>query len=396
MSDTLRALETALVDDPDDLAAHAAYADLLMERGDPRGEFIRVQLALEDPNLSQQERQQLRRREQELQGRHGRDWLGGLAPHLLDQQGVPERRRRTDRAWHFQFARGWLDSVHGWYLGVEAARAFARSLPPLRLFRRLTIEESAFEPPGEFTPGPDVPDDTSYPALYALGHGVTFPNLRVLQVGVRPEDVTHGAFDRTAWAEGVVDMIARLPRVEELYLFANEVPTERLFALPNLTRLHVLEIHHRAEYALEVLAANPGLGRLTHLLIHPGGFPYDDAPGFRVDQVRAVAQSPHLLNLSHLRVLLLGIGDAGCEVLATSGILKRLKTLDLRHGTVTDAGARALAACPDVANLELLDLSDNALTHDGIRALEAAGARLAAHHQHDAGDEEWRYQGDIE
>jgi uncharacterized protein (TIGR02996 family) len=42
------ALEAALVENPDDLAAHRAYADHLMELGDPRGEFIQVQLALED------------------------------------------------------------------------------------------------------------------------------------------------------------------------------------------------------------------------------------------------------------------------------------------------------------------------------------------------------------
>jgi uncharacterized protein (TIGR02996 family) len=43
---TRAALETALFDHPDDLATHMAYADLLREQGDPRGEFIQVQLAL--------------------------------------------------------------------------------------------------------------------------------------------------------------------------------------------------------------------------------------------------------------------------------------------------------------------------------------------------------------
>src|SRR5262249_5265412 len=43
------ALEEALAEDPDDRAAHAAYADHLAERGNPRGELIQVQLALEDP-----------------------------------------------------------------------------------------------------------------------------------------------------------------------------------------------------------------------------------------------------------------------------------------------------------------------------------------------------------
>src|SRR5262249_7189339 len=42
VSPAQRALEQALVENPDDLAAHGAYADYLMEQGDPRGEFIQV------------------------------------------------------------------------------------------------------------------------------------------------------------------------------------------------------------------------------------------------------------------------------------------------------------------------------------------------------------------
>src|SRR5262249_54958968 len=59
-----RALEEALAADPEDVATHAAYADLLMERGDPldaaRGELVRVQLALEDPACPPEERDALR------------------------------------------------------------------------------------------------------------------------------------------------------------------------------------------------------------------------------------------------------------------------------------------------------------------------------------------------
>src|SRR5262249_2368564 len=46
------ALEEAIFESPDDVASHAAYADYLQEQGDPRGEFIQVQLALEDEKLA--------------------------------------------------------------------------------------------------------------------------------------------------------------------------------------------------------------------------------------------------------------------------------------------------------------------------------------------------------
>ena len=53
------AMEAALFDDPDDVVRHAAYADMLIEDGDPRGDFIRIQLQLEDLKLPADEREEL-------------------------------------------------------------------------------------------------------------------------------------------------------------------------------------------------------------------------------------------------------------------------------------------------------------------------------------------------
>src|SRR5262245_131011 len=137
-TDPLRAaLEDALADNPDDLASHAAYADYLSEQGDPRGEFVRVQLALEDESLSPAQRDALRRRERELLDAHERGWLGELGPLLL---GTPEEQRALfDAEWdatnpqaslHSQYLpervrfrhgwrRGWLDRFECDALGVE-------------------------------------------------------------------------------------------------------------------------------------------------------------------------------------------------------------------------------------------------------------------------------------
>src|SRR4051812_25937071 len=49
-SSEAEALERAIAANPHDLAAWGAYADYLAEQGDPRGEFMHVQLALEDEN----------------------------------------------------------------------------------------------------------------------------------------------------------------------------------------------------------------------------------------------------------------------------------------------------------------------------------------------------------
>ena len=89
-------------------------------------------------------------------------------------------------------------------------------------------------------------------------------------------------------------------------------------------------------------------------------------------------------------------GDEGISEIIASGILKRLKVLDLRHGCVTDEGARLLAECPDVGGLELLDLGRNQLTAQGVRLLRSAGAKLRADDQHAEGSQEYLSEGDFE
>src|SRR5262249_2821453 len=103
-SDSVRdALEAAIRDDPDDLAAHSALADYLQEHGDPRGEFIAVQLALEDPTRSAAQRKKLQQQEQKLFWAHGRDWLGPS----LDAAGCRWDKTSTQGR-TTTFRRGWL------------------------------------------------------------------------------------------------------------------------------------------------------------------------------------------------------------------------------------------------------------------------------------------------
>src|SRR5262245_42212312 len=78
------AFERAIAENPDDGTGWRAYADWLVEHGDPRGEFMQVQIALEDESLPKDERKKLQKREAALLKAHEREWLGDLAPHLLD------------------------------------------------------------------------------------------------------------------------------------------------------------------------------------------------------------------------------------------------------------------------------------------------------------------------
>ena len=110
----------AILDDPDDDAARLVYADWLDDRGDPRGELIRVQvrLAAWEPDLDV--RTQLQQREAELLATHAATWLGPL---------------RSDCS-HFEFRRGFarltLPVAH--FLRLRSAKR------TLDLFRRVKVE----------------------------------------------------------------------------------------------------------------------------------------------------------------------------------------------------------------------------------------------------------------
>ena len=388
--------EATLRDHPDHLGAWSAYADWLTEQGDPRGEFMQVQLALEDESRSKAERDGLRTREAELLKEHERTWLGELAEPCLDAEPIYANVKWVEH----RFDRGWLSALTFNSLTVDMARRLARS-PEANLLSRIAVQSAAFESPTGvsirevdlyYEPGPDVPaglDEFGSPSLYALAHVPQLAGLRVFTLGegsdapYDPPDAYHSSRgENAAMIDGI---LARTPRLEELYLYGYDAPAAAVFALP-LPHLRVLRFENADEYPLDVLAANPTLDQLTHLLCHPHAQRAGDQETgayLRPGDLRAVCRSPHLSGLTHLRLRLTDFGDDGIDEIITSGLLRRLRWLDLKYGCVTDRGAAALAACPDLKNLAFLDLSWNALTETGIEALKATGVPVDTADQHD-------------
>jgi uncharacterized protein (TIGR02996 family) len=72
-------LHRAICDHPEDDARRLALADRLDQRGDPRGEFIRVQCELEKARWAGGSRPDLERRQSALLDRHYHEWAGPLA-----------------------------------------------------------------------------------------------------------------------------------------------------------------------------------------------------------------------------------------------------------------------------------------------------------------------------
>jgi uncharacterized protein (TIGR02996 family) len=385
------ALERAILDDPSDLAAHAAYADWLSEQPSSpadlaRAELIRLQLALEGEPLPAAERQTWLARARALIEQHQTDWAGpwvGLArfDEVLEETGhlpFPEPRPvRYVRGRPAEVVVG--EASLGW-------AAFA-TCPHSWLVRKLSVGGFSWrEPEGE--PEPPIPPELAF--LRQVGGGAVvealkrwpgLANLRTFQLGWTAdegyEDSCH--FRCRVVGRKAHELVARMPRLEELYLFAKSVNGGALFALP-MPGLRVLQVYHARDYPLERLAENASLANLTHLLLHPHGF--EGEVSLTLSGLRAVARSPHLKKLTHLRLRLTVFGDEGVKEIVGSGLLARLKMLDLRHGRVSDAGAKLLAARPEVKGLELLDLSRNELTREGIEGLRAAGAPLRCEHQH--------------
>jgi uncharacterized protein (TIGR02996 family) len=414
-SDEAERFEQALAADPDDRAGWGAYADYLAERGDPRAELMHVQLALEDESRPAADRRALREREREILGRHEREWLGELAPHLLDV--IPEYGSRTEHRCRW----GFLSAVATHALSYPFAQALAAA-PAARFLRELRVHAATDMDSEQEEPHPRVPLPAGVREHWQLLELIGAPflcNLRVFQLGGGDEEPPEDHWtDCHTYAAGLEHLVAGMDHVEELHLLCKNYDADRLFALPNLTRLRVLRVYHltlggsgpRARptyaYPLDVLAANRALGKLTHLQFHPHcregrlRTPEGELRSFLpLSQVRAVLNSEHLGSLTHLQLRLSTMGDEGCREIVRSGILKRLQVLDLRHGGVTDAGARVLAECPDAARLESLDLSRNAVSPAGLNLLVRAGVRAVANEpltDQELAEGEYLREGDFE
>jgi uncharacterized protein (TIGR02996 family) len=393
VSSLREALEAALVENPDDLAAHMAYADHLHDQGDPRGELIQVQLALENGALVRSERERLAAREKVLLEVARPGCLGTPLGYLLGRMGVPRAG--------YRIRRGWLAEVEQQgTLGEPLAETLATA-PEARLLRKLALEGM----PERYRVGPGGLGRPS--VVEILSTSSNFRNLRALHLNTLDgfaRQQSAGAFQkrqRELFVAGdrVWDWVANLPRLEELYLGCRTQNVARLFALPTLGALRILQLNHGQDHPLDVLAGNPVLARLTHLSLFPRPVGSEgDSPCLHLGHLAAIASSPNLPGLTHLRFQRSDAGDAGVRLLLESGLLVRLSMLDLALGSITDEGANLLAEA-DLGDLEILDVSDNAISPAGQRTLGTALKRkltLRMGEQHEPGDGGWLDWAEVE
>lgn len=333
MDPTRAGLEAALAADPDDLVTHAAYADYLSERGDPRGDFIRLQLALEDRS---QPADRLRAMESEayrLRQRHAAEWLGPL--YAFEN---PVRAGRPaadpDDSVDVQYRRGWVHRLRVRRLSPELCEA-ARKSPHLPLLAELEVGAD-----GLFGHELD-------------GHCVA----RLLD---RSSLLTH--LDLSGQSIDMTPVIVALPAtLQSLRLTCNTV--------------------YLGEGILAAGRVFPAL-RLLHLeLQDEWDFLYEWG-----SLIRRLADPAVLPALESLSLRLPNFGDAGVITLLETGLVGRLKGLDLCRCQITDDGAQALAADPAVPRLDALHLDDNYLSPIGIQALADVGVTVSERQRFGPGD----------
>jgi uncharacterized protein (TIGR02996 family) len=285
----------AIIESPDDESLRLIYADWLDERGDPRGEFIRVQVTLAN-SPDQPRRQELEARQRDLLGRHEQQWVTPLRPWV--------------NAWAFQ--RGFVEDIKA---QLDTVLANAE-----KLFGAAPLRSVTFLPP-EYK-GP-------------VKH-VTFPPVFVEPLHRR--------------LEAACPYLARLSAID--WAHTQQIGDLGLAALANspmpfrLSRLD-LTCASIGDTGVQALAGSSAFPHLTAL-----NLPRNPLGCLAAESLATSEFITHLaeLNLSHTR-----IGDQGVEVLAASPNLNNLTDLHLAGTAFGNMAARALAGSPYLANLKRLD-----------------------------------------
>jgi len=329
-------LEAAIIASPEDRAPYEVYGDWLAERGDPRGEFIHVQLALElrpaDAALVV--------RSAELIAAHEADWTEGLmSPSSRDPR--------------ITWRRGFIDDVEisGAYQSNDSTLVW-KQLAPLATaiaMRSATIGALITHH------GSGADDHTLFEAM--RDHPPP-RSLRKLNLSCGNDDISWTQFGDISIAN------AALANVEVLTIAAGRV-TLGAIDLPRLRRLEIvcggLPAHALASIAT---ARWPELEELD---VYLGCAEYSGT--CTEDGVRALLRAD-LPVLRGLGIENCEFGDALAGVVARAPIVKQLSRLDLSRGTMGADGANVIADHRKrFAHLAALDLSENYIP-------DAAAARV--------------------
>jgi uncharacterized protein (TIGR02996 family) len=284
-----------IIANPDDDTPRLIYADYLEERGDPLGEFIRVQIELarlpdEDRLLAR--RAELEAREQQLLREHREEWL------------EPWR----DVVVYREFRRGFVVAISVRLQTFLEHADFLFQVAPIQ-----TVE---------FVVNPEPLSRLAACPHLARLSGIRFWGGPIGDSGV--EDLAGSPF---------------LTRLSLLDLQSNcigDAGVKVLATSRNLPQLTILKLgsNNIGPAGARSLALSSCITRLTGLDLSEN--PITD------EGVQALAASPNVRGLRKLVLTQTRLGSAGAQVLTASPYLSKLEHLDVRDNTIGNKARQGL------------------------------------------------------
>jgi uncharacterized protein (TIGR02996 family) len=363
-------------------------ADWLQEHGDPRGEFVRIQVKRHRLPAWDERQATLARRESELLRRHRVEWLGDLAKRcqwVEFRRGLiaatvdritPEHEPPTLPAW------AWVE-----HLGVVHAFPVESQL---QFVTACGI--------GSFKLG--------IPFHHGCGGNREWAGLSFLSMdGTRFEDVARArghwpAIERVRalhlhnCSASVIEQVAAVcsGSLHRLDLTLCDFKIEHLERLPSsLLDLRVYGAH-LGEQGGQLLADSPLLGQLHSLSLwvvrlgtagflalfrspHLNHLVRLDLSSERmtVGGIKALGHSPHVENLVDLTLSECQLRAPHLKALAAAPLLGRLRRLDLYRNGFADDALIVLADSPHLGSLRELNLGHNEIRNQGAAHLARSG-----------------------
>jgi uncharacterized protein (TIGR02996 family) len=357
---------------PDDDTRRLVYADRLLERGDPRGEFIRLQLRAGGYHAESEARlRELRRHEFDWAKEAGFGetrtvFLRGFPAHMI---GTARNIVRSRAALAKQPVTSL--SILSDLSGLDELCA----MPELKRLRALTVSA---------TLGPYGRQIALEPwHVKAIVSSPHLGGLRKLEIGKRALTAeTAGLLSQAPWLpaleevsipenpleHGAPALLSRLRDVKWLWLAGSAVGPAGLAALigSEARRLEVLGLPSTGLDAASVtaLAKAPVLATVTRLDLERAGWLSDGA-------VRALASSPYVGALTKLNLKHNGLGAEAGKALGESTALRALEELDLTDNLLGREGVEALARGRGLPALKQLGLSSNGVMTGRFESFES-------------------------
>ncbi len=323
-------------DNPEDDTPRLILADWLDDRGDPRGEFIRLDMQLAATGACDA-------RHAEIRKQHEADWLGPLAAKAT-----------------WSYTRGLLNlEVDQYWIQRPSWRRLAGS-ELWEWVEGLTLKGCTSSFLNLLVDSPLLPSVSSlvFGSWEAESERFGLPRLLGSQAlrGLRSLDLGRSNWLISGQAEAV-----RAIRESA--------------ALTGLRKLRLSCVHASPAIA-QLLTTSANLAGLEELDFRNHGV---SGPGIGPEGMRHIADSPFLGRLRVLKLPWQFVLDEGVAILAESPHLAHIEELDLSHNHLTDAAVERLTQSRHLGRLKRLDLSDNALGERSIVALDACDALSEIH-----------------